>query len=64
MSLYSEIPVFLAELGQALGQRVDRPIGLKPVSASERGQDTLAGFAVLTEGLGDLEALIKNTVLE
>ena len=59
-----ENPEFLAELGQALDQRVDRPIGLKPVSASERGQDTLAGFAVLTEGLGDLEVLIKNTVLE
>ena len=39
-------------------------IGLKPVSVSERGQDTLAGLAVLTKGLGDLEVLIKNTVLE
>jgi hypothetical protein len=38
-------PVFLAELGQAFDQSVDRPLGQKPVFESQRGQNWMAGFS-------------------
>jgi hypothetical protein len=54
----------LAELGQAFDERVDRAVGLQAVSPPERGQDALAGLPLLAEGLGDLEILIEDPVLD
>jgi hypothetical protein len=58
-----EAPVSLAELGQTLNQRIDRPVGFQGILLAQGGQDALAELPVLAKRLGNLEILIEDAVL-
>ena len=54
----------MAELGQAFDQGINGSLGQELVFASEGGEDALAGLTVLAIGLGDLEVLVEDAVLD